>query len=241
MKRGLIVGGILLVIVIVAIGVYLYNSIDSIVESAIEQNGSAILGTDVHVGSVDISLKSGRGTIRDIAVDNPKGFGSGTAFRLSEITLDIQVASLAKDPIVIEQIAIKAPEAHVVMNAKAQSNIGVIKSNVDTFQGPHDTKTSSKEDSGYEKRFLIQSFRLEGGKLSIDASALGQGSVERDLPPVTLSNVGGPRGETPENIGKVITGAFVGSVMKVVGNEVKARAEDKGKGAAEKALEKLLH
>lgn len=240
MKRALIVGGILLLIVIVGVGIYLYNSMDSIVKNAIQQNGSEIVGTSVHVGSVDISLKSGRGTIRNISVDNPKGFGSGKAFRLGEISLDIKVASLNKDPIVIEDVTIKAPEANVVLDDKAQSNIGVIKKNLDRYQVRSDANTSSKKDAGYEKRFLIQSFHFEDGKVSADASALGKGTIERDLPALRLSNVGGPHGETPEGLGKTITSAFLSSVLGVLGNEVKAEAKQEAEGAAKKALDKLL-
>ena len=110
MKKLLIIAAVVLLVVIVGVGVYLYNSIDTIVKAAIEKYGSEITGTKVSVGSVDISLKTGRGTIRDVEVHNPKGFSSGAVFRLGEITVDIDVASLNKDPVVIERVAILAPE-----------------------------------------------------------------------------------------------------------------------------------
>jgi len=240
MKRALVVGGVVLLVAIVAIGVYLYNSIDSIVETAITKYGSQILGTDVHVGSVDISLKSGRGTIRDIRVGNPDGFGSGNAFQLDELTLDVQVASLNKDPIVIEEIDITGPEANVVFNSKAESNLGTIKKNVDDYQVSSKGHTTTKGDSGYEKRFLIRSFRFEQGEVKADATELGQGTVEADLPPVRLNDLGGPNGAPPDAIGKAVAQAFLGAVMGAVGDELADRAKGEAKDEAVKALDKLL-
>ena len=240
MKRVLIVVGAVLLMGIIGIGVFLYNNIDSIVKNAIEKNGSTILGTDVSVGSVDISLKNGRGTIREIKVKNPEGF-KGNAFTLGEITLAIQVASLNKDPIVIEEIKIAAPDVNVVLNEKGQSNIAVIKAAADRYQASSAGKPSGKQDSGFEKRFRIARFTVEEGQVTTDATALGRGTLETALPPLRLTDVGGSKGDTPDGIGKTVSRAFLGAVMGAVGNELKGRALEEGKGAAKKALEKLIN
>jgi len=244
MKRVIIIAAAVLVVAIVGIFVFLYNNLDSIVEGAIEKSGSDVLGTGVHVGSVDISLKSGRGTIRDLSVDNPDGFSSADAFRLGEISLDIQVMSLNRDPIVIETVRITAPEVRAELDDRGNSNIWVIKNNLDKFQGGAKKSASSKQDAGYEKRFLIQSFRFEEGTVTADATALDRGSMEVKLPPVVLSNVGAPNGDTPEGIGKTVTRAFLGTVLNTVTKEMRNRAvsemEDAAEDAATKELKKIL-
>lgn len=240
MKRVLIVAAAVLLLGIIGIGVYLYNNIDPIVKAAIEKNGSTILGTDVSVGSVDISLKSGRGTIRDVKVKNPKGF-DGDAFTLKEITLDIQVASLNKDPIVIDEINIEAPDVSVILDEKGRSNIGVIKESVDRYQASSPRKPDSKQDSGFEKRFRIDTFTFAQGHVAGDATALGRGTIEATLPPLKLKDVGGPSGDTPDGIGKTVSRAFLGAAMGAVTDEMKGRAVQEGENAARKALEKLLN
>ena len=240
MKRVIIVVVAVLVVGIIGIGVFLYNNINPIVKSAIEKNGSAIFGTDVSVGSVDISLKSGRGTIRGVKVKNPDGF-DGNAFTLGEITVDIEVGSLNKDPIVIDEIRIAAPDVNVVLNEKGQSNIAVIKESADRYQASSAGKPAGKQDGGYEKRFRVEKFSFEEGHVAADASAIGQGNIEAVLPPVRLTDVGGQTGDTPDGIGKTVSRAFLSAVMGAVGNELKARAMDEGKDAARKALEKLLN
>jgi hypothetical protein len=240
MKRVIIIAAAVLLLGIIGIGVYLYNNINPIVKGAIEKNGSAILGSDVSVGSVDISLKSGRGTIRDVKVANPEGY-DGDAFTLREITLDIEVGSLNKDPIVIDEIRVAAPAVNVILDERGRSNITAIKEAVDRYQASSAAKPTGKQDGGYEKRFRIEKFSFEEGHVSADASALGQGSLEATLPPVRLDDVGGQSGDSPDGIGRTVSRAFLGSVMGAVRDALKGRAMDEGKDAAKKALEKLLN
>ena len=167
MKRALIIGIVLLLAVIVGIGVFLYNSIDSIVEAAIEKHGSRVLGTQVSVGSVDISLKSGRGTIRDIEVANPDGFSSGEMFTLREATVDINVKSLNRDPITIDEIRISAPDVRVEMNERGGSNVAAVKKAVEAYQSGSAPK-DRKQDSGFEKRFRIEKLEEERTALGAD-------------------------------------------------------------------------
>lgn len=239
MKRKLLIAALALLMVIVGIGVFLYNSIDPIVESAIEKYGTQIMGTEVSVGSVHISLKSGRGTIRDVTVANPDGFSSRDLFKLKEITLDIDVASINKDPIVIDEVTIAAPEVRVEVNANAQTNVAVIKSNVDKYQSST-VPVERKEGGGFEKRFLIEKLVFEEGTVEIDATALGVEAEALELPPVRMSNVGGPHGDTPDGIGKTVSRAFLGEVTDVVTQEVKARAMEKAKQEAGDAAKKII-
>jgi hypothetical protein len=240
MKRVIIVAAALLLLGIIGIGVFLYNNIDPIVKNAIEKNGSAILGTEVSVGDVDISLKSGRGTIRNVRVKNPEGF-DGNAFTLAEITLDIEVASLTKDPIVIDDIRISAPDVRVILDDKGRSNIAVIKNAADRHQASSASKPAGKQDSGYEKRFRIDTFSFDAGHVSADATAMGRGSLETTLPTLRLTEVGGPSGDTPDGIGKTVSRAFLGAVMGAVGDALKRGAVEEGEDAARKALEKLIN
>jgi hypothetical protein len=239
MKRKLLIAALALLMVIVGIGVFLYNSIDPIVESAIEKYGTQIMGTEVSVGSVHISLKSGRGTIRDVTVANPDGFSSHDLFKLKEITLDIDVASINKDPIVIDEVTIAAPEVRVELNASGQSNVAVIKSNVDKYQSST-VPVERKEGGGFEKRFVIEKFVFEEGTVELDATALGVEAEALELPPVRMSDVGGPHGDTPDGIGKTVSRAFLGAVANVVTQEVKARAMEKAKQEAGDAAKKII-
>lgn len=244
MKRTIIIAAILLLLVIVGISVYLYNSMDALVEGAIEKHGSRIMGTKVSVGSVDISLKSGKGTIRNVEVDNPEGYSDDELLTLDEVSIDIDVKSINRDPIVIDEVRISAPKARVQVDDRARSNVSVIRANVDKYRTTS-VPREQKQDAGREKRILIEKFVFEEGLVDVDATPMGVQAFDQELPPLRLSDVGGPHGDTPDAIGKEISREFLAAVRAVVEDRIKQRATDKAKEVltreADKALDKILN
>lgn len=236
MKRKLIYIAIALVIVIAGLVVYLYNSIDSIVKNGIERYGTDVCGSKVSVGSVDISLKSGRGTIRNLRVANPDGFSHGSAVQFGEVTLDVDIASINRDPIVIQEIRVVAPEVSAEVNEKFATNVGTIRKHAEAYQA-RSTQPTKKQDAGFEKRILIKSFTVEKGVIRGDATRVGSEKKEFDLPPIALTNLGGEHGARPEAMAKVISAALFASVEKAAGNQLKANATQK----IESKLEDILH
>lgn len=227
MRQKLIITAVVLVIVIAGVAVYLYNSIDSIVKNAIERSGTEITGTKVSVGSVDISLRSGRGTIRNVRVKNPDGFTGEDAVTLGEVTLELDVGSLNRDPIVIQEIRVHTPVVNAEVDERLMTNVGVIRSHVQEYQVSTAPHKPGKQDAGYEKHFVIRSFVMEEGVVNGDATRVGSESREYELPPIELSNVGGTRGARPEAIGKAIASAMFARVSQVVGDQLKAAAAER--------------
>lgn len=226
MRQKLVIAAIALVIVIAGVGIYLYNSIDSIVKTAIERSGTEITGTKVSVGSVDISLRSGRGTIRNVRVGNPDGFADEDAVQLGDITLDLDVSSLNRDPIIIEEVRVRAPVVNAEVDEKLLANVVVIRDHVQRYQASA-PRPAKKQDAGFEKHFVIRSFVVEEGVIRGDATRVGSEKREFELPPIELTDVGGSRGARPEVIGKAISAALFARITQVVGNEMKATATEK--------------
>jgi hypothetical protein len=110
MKRVILMGGVLIA-ALIAVGVYvLYSSLDTVVQSAVEQVGSDATGTRVTLGEVDISPTSGSGALRQFCMTNPKGFEEGDAFKFEEVSVTIDLSTIASDPVVIKEIVVQAPE-----------------------------------------------------------------------------------------------------------------------------------
>lgn len=245
MKRKLLIAAMVLVLVIAGVAIFLYNSIDPIVKAAIERFGSDVTGTKVTVGSVDISLKTGRGTIRDLKVDNPEGFSSDDAFELGEITVDLDVASLNKDPIIIEEIRILAPAVRGELDAQARTNLGVLREHVLAYQDGSSkappAKQTNKQDSGYQKHFVIRQLFFDAGRMELDATAAGIAEEKTiDLPTLRVGDVGGERGATPAALGKVIANAFLAHTTRAVKAEVEAEAKSRLEDEAKKKLGEIL-
>ncbi len=113
MKRWLYISGgaIILVLVLITIGLYIvYSSLDHIAKAAVEKYGSDMTQATVRLNSAKIELSSGNGALRGLTVGNPRGFKSERAFSLGEISLRLDVGSVMKDPVVIKEISITAPE-----------------------------------------------------------------------------------------------------------------------------------
>ncbi|HEX6789987.1 MAG TPA: hypothetical protein VF247_01635 [Candidatus Krumholzibacteria bacterium] len=228
MRKKLLIAAILFVIVVAGVAVYFYNNIDSIVKNAIERSGSEITGTKVSVGSVDISLESGRGTIRNVRVENPDGFSDEDAVTLDEVTLVLEVGSLNRDPIVIQDVLVKAPVVNAEVDEKLLTNMGVIRSHVQDYQAAGSASKPARQDAGYGKHFTIKSFVMKEGIVHGDATRVRPGEKrEFDLPPLELSNVGGSRGSRPELLGKAIAAGMFARIEQAVADELKAAATQK--------------
>ncbi len=241
MKKGrliLLLLAAVVAIVVIAV-VYLYSSLNSIVEAAIERYGTEITGSKVSVGAVKISPKTGRGTIRDLRVANPEGYSGADALRLGEITVEIDLSTLTKSPIVVNEVLVIAPEVAYEMNDKAESNVGVIRDHAESFGGGSRSPAKGGGD-GKGKRLLIRRFKFEGGRVDASTSVLGENKSETvPLPPFQMSDVGGPSGAPPDEIGKIVATAYTRSISKAITDKGIGRVVDKAKDAVKGALEKL--
>ncbi len=239
MKQKLIIAVIAVLIVITALFLYLYNNLDSIVKNGIERYGTDVCGTKVSVGSVDISLKTGTGTIRDLRVSNPDGFSDDPAVELGDATVAIDIGSINRDPIVITAIRVKTPVVSAQVDEKLGTNIGKIRGHVQQYQA-RAAKPAGKEDAGFEKRIAIRSFVIEEGVLKGDATRIGREKGEWSMPPIELANLGGERGVRPEAIAKVISVALFTRAEQVAAEHVKAAAVQEIKNEAQKKLDEIL-
>jgi hypothetical protein len=217
------------------------SNLDSIVKAAIEKYGSQMTGTAVRVGGVAIEISTGKGTIRDLTIANPAGFESAHAFRLGEITLDIDVGSIAtREPVVIDAVVIRAPEATYEMNASGGSNVLIILDNLKRYQG---SGGSSEPDApaGEETRLAIKRFVFEEGEVSARTSAVGGRDATVALPPLRMTGLGGARGTTGAELGKTVLSTYTQKVLKAVAsNQLDRVLDDKLGGTEAEAAKKLL-
>jgi|RhiMethySRZTD1v2_1073278.scaffolds.fasta_scaffold182942_2 hypothetical protein len=239
MKQKLIIAVIAVLIVITGLFLYLYNNVDSIVKNGIERYGTDVCGTKVSVGSVDISLKSGRGTIRGLRVANPDGYSHDSVVELGDAIVAIDIGSINRDPIVITEIRVKSPLVSAEVDEKLATNIGKIRGHVQQYQA-RAAKPAGKQDAGFEKRIAIRSFVIELGTLKADATRVGREKGQWEMPPIELSNLGGERGVRPEAIAKVISVALFTRAEQVAAEHVKAAAVQQIKNEAQKKLDEIL-
>ncbi len=228
--KRILIGVVALVVVGLGVALYLLiSNLDSIVEGAIEQYGSELAGTAVRVASVSIEITAGRGTIHGLTIDNPRGFESDHAFRLAEITLDI------------DAIVIRAPEATYEMNASGQSNIQIIRGNLERARDSGGAEDTSDQGAGEATRVAIKRLVFEQGKVRAGISAVGGVHATVALPALPMSNLGGTRGATGAELGRTVLSAYTRQVLKAVATDQLDHVIDKELGgAAGQASKKLL-
>jgi uncharacterized protein involved in outer membrane biogenesis len=243
LKKVAITLAVLLVVLIAGGVYYTLSSLDGLVESAIEKYGSEMTGCRVRVGSVEIRLAEGRGTIRDVRVSNPAGFSSADAFALGEITLDIDLESVTKSPIVLDAVVISKPDAVFEINADGKTNMQVILDNLDRYSAPgEDTGTApSGADPASDLLIRITRFTFEQGDVAADTRAVGGKQFEVPLPPLEMKGVGGRSGASGAEIGQTIMTAYTAKVVKLLAaQQLDQLIDDKLGGEAGEAAKQLL-
>lgn len=238
MKKALII--IAVVIVLIASGIYFVISrLDYLVARAIERSGSKATQTSVTVSGVDISLRKGTGSIDGLVVANPEGFGSPNAFSLNNITLNIEIGSLRKEPIVINMIKIAEPVVTAEISKDGSNNINVLRKRINEYAGNNSGK--SEKSGKEEKRIRIKEFVFKKGRIELDATALGMKKKTIELPELRLTDIGGENGMLPSEVAGAVLAAFSKrAASAVVEAGVKGKIKDKIGGALEEKAKGLL-
>ena len=213
MRRALLGGGAALLLAGALAALWLYRSLDGIVERTIERVGSELLGSRVSVASVDVDLGAGRASVRGLEVANPRveglSFSREPALRFDAIEVAIDAASLAGGPIRLEEVRVAAPFVNLEV-MPGDVNLLVLQRNVSRARpGEADAAAGSEEP----RRFRVGSFAFEEGTLRADASAVGREVRELRLPALRLAELGGPRGATPGELGQQVLGALLTRIL----------------------------
>ena len=248
MKKGLKIGGgvaAALIVVLAVVFYFVFTSLGSLIVAAVESFGSEATQADVELKEAEVSVTSGEGALRGLRVGNPKGFDTESAFRLGEISLKLDVATVTSDPVVIKEIVVRAPEVTYELG-ETGSNIDALKRNVDRYAkqksaGSQGTGAGGGGDGATGPKLIIENLYLRDGKVTISATGLGGKSLSVPLPAVHLKNIGKDTGgATPDEVIKVVFKSVSGSVGKAVSPlalDTLTGAAEGGAAGAKDALE----
>lgn len=186
-------GWIVVVLVLLAVAsvvLWLRGNLDGLVQEAIAAQGSAMVRARVGVGGVELHPKDGKGTIRDLSVDNPAGFQTPYALNVGSIDLDIDPASALQDVVHIRSLVIEAPSV-IYEQGQGTTNLDAIQRNIATYLGP----TEKKSDNG--RRLIVDELRIQGARAQASAAFMQGKTVEVPLPDITLRDLGKAQGGIP--------------------------------------------
>jgi hypothetical protein len=237
-SRVAIAAGVLVLIIGVAAYVVL-GRLGRIIEDGVETAGPKITGTEVTLGSANVSIFSGQGALRSLHIGNPKGYSSDEAFDLGKIAVTVDLKSVTQDVIHIRSLVVEAPQLVAEFDAAGRSNLNQILEHV---RGASRGGASGKEGGGSaQTRMIIDEFRFEGAEVHALAPAFDLDKTLK-LPPVVLKGLGAKQGgaaasDIAQQVLRPIIEAAVQAAMK---EYVAAQRAKLGAKAEEKLMDKLF-
>jgi len=229
MKTLLIVVAVVVVLVAGAV-FYVGSNLDSIVQSAIENIGTEMLGVEVSVGGVELALKEGRGSIRGFEIANPPGYSRSPAFAIDELTLKLDFKSGA-----IQLIRAGAPEIRV--ETKGETN------NFEALLGglaapaPADESEVQTED-GEPLQLTIDKIEIEAANATL-ISDDGSEPTELSIQALTFTNLSGTAEEITSQVIRQLLTTISDAVKQAVREAAHQAVETKKGEVKENARQSL--
>lgn len=208
---------IAIVVVFVSAVTFLTFSMGGVVKKSIETFAPDVLGVSVTVDSVDLSIINGSAKISGLTVGNPDGFKSEQAFKLGEVSVDLNPLSLFSDTIKINNISVISPEINYELG-EGGSNINAIQKNIATEDASEPSKADKKvseeaPSNNPSKKVIIENILISDTKV---IAGIGGLSKEIKLPKITLKNIG--KGDKPASIAsatKLVLSTVLTSLAKI--------------------------
>lgn len=252
-RRNLIVAGVAILVIAIGVVVMVVSRADHLVKQAIEEHGSAATQTAVRVEHVEIRLASTSAGLRGLTVANPPGFSAAPAVRLDEVQIALDGASVGADVLVVNEVKVVAPHVYFEVDANRQANLDVIRRNVERYGKEDDlvvagtpqtttpvAPTTPMRAPKDQSRVIIKHLAITGGRVEIDATALGGKRKIVELPDTEVGNIGEDTGgATGSEVAEVIVMALIRDVgTAVAATQVQTKIEEALGGKTGKAVGK---
>jgi hypothetical protein len=171
-------------------------------------------GTGFKIDRFCLNPYSGTLSIAGVKLSNPEGFGEAAALSLAGFNVEVEVASLFSDTVVVKEIALD--DAFVSYYSHGgKNNFDVIMANVEKAAGPE--KEAAKEEMSDSdkpsKKVIIDRLRISGTKVKVMKSDMMPPLL---LPTIELTDVGRKsQGATLEEAYTQITQAVMKSMSSM--------------------------
>ena len=200
MKKWILIGGGLAALLAGAAAALLVT-INPVVEAGVNLYGPDITGTHVFLKKADISVFSGKGSLHEFTLGNPKGYSSPHAVKIGSVSMALDKGTLMDDVIVIRKIDIDSPDI-VYEIGKHSNNFDDILANVRQSVGAQEkaakASTSSKAE-GAGKKVVIDELTIRNAKAAIAMPQLKL-NITAPLPDIRLTDIGREKGRQHEGV-----------------------------------------
>lgn len=190
----------LLAIIIVLI-VALYLTAGIWLKSAVSTLVPQMTKTPASLEKADISLLSGKISLKGFKIGNPAGFVGPNAFELGEISVKFEPKSLFTSKIIINEIKIDGTKIDAELARTGNVNLMILNDNIQEYLGNPTPKASAdlkktepkKEDKKSTKAVVVKDLRITNS--SLDFAIMTQ-KMKVKLPDIHQKNIGEKKKET---------------------------------------------
>lgn len=242
MRIGKIIGIALLAVIVVVAGAFIYLSMNysSMVKSGVETYGPRFTQTSVSMDGVKVSPFAGHVALQEFLIGNPQGYKTSHSFKVREVEVSVDLASLTSDVIRIKEIVIDTPDIIYELGGPAGSNLKTIQQNVTKASGPASTP-QSQPTSGEGRKVVIDNLYIRKPKVALSAGVLAGKTVEVPVPDIHLRDIGkdakGGEGVTMADAAEKVMDELLAQVTKAAQginiDAIKKQVEGLAKGAGD--------
>lgn len=194
------------ILVIIIVGIFYFFG-NHLIKAGIETGGTKALKVGVSVGSVDLSLLGGSVAIKELVVENPKGYENKNLLELGSGEVKTKISALLGNPAVIQQI--KLDNVNVVLEQKGLSN---------NIQDVLNALPPAGEKSGEGGGKKLKVDELVLNNITVKAKLLPipgkSDTVTLHLTPITMHNLGGDNKFDTGELSKIILGKITEAIAK---------------------------
>lgn len=244
MKKGLMVVGLVLLLIVGGV-IYFLSGAGDIIKAQIEKQGTYYLGASVSVVSVELKPTEGRLSINDLTIGNPAGFRKDNAFSLGAVTLDL--GEVINEPYVVQTVSVNAPEVLYELDASGQGNLIVLKNNLQSKLPEAQSEPAPASSDGANPLVIVENVTVSDVRLKLNFENLPTGDLKVDtkayeitLPTFNAGSIGKPNGIPADQVGAAIFDVMLDQVIDAAKKEAKNKLKDEAKDKlVEKAKDKL--
>lgn len=196
-----------LIVAVIGAGYYFYNYYNwqGIVRQLVHQHGTQVVGTDVNIGHINLSLLNGKGRVSNITVANWAGYSQDNIIKLGDVTVAVDVDSvkkLAKElaqnsgpktkTVVINEIRVNKPEVAYELMDFHRTNAADILASIQKNTAAGKSQPVAKTDANeIAYKVAIKKVVVADGVATVAANMLGASqSLSLNLPTITINNLG---------------------------------------------------
>jgi hypothetical protein len=209
MKKWIIRGAVVAVVLVVAGVAALLYFLNDLVKSGVETAGPQLTKGELRLTKANLSPFSGLAQITGLFVGNPQGWKSESAVKVGDVKVMLNVGSALSDTVIIDSIHIQAPEI-TYETALTGSNLGKILENIESVAGGARQSETSAAPPG--KKFRVKDIQIHGARVHL--AALGR-QITVPLADIRLQNIGTDgSGVTAAELTRDVLKPLLASVMK---------------------------